>query len=218
MVQNRVALAMPQLPDAVQQQGHHHQEEDRPTSCWSSTSISPDGRYDDLYLSNYATINVKDELFRLEGVGDITYLGQRDYSIRAWLDPQQLAARNMTASEVATAIQNQNVRLRRPARSASSRSPSRPAFQLPLDTLGRLTTPEQFGDIIVKVDQGEPSNAACAADRAAARRGPRRAGAPELQPVLHLRRPALGRAGHLSAARHQRPRRGRRRAAKDGAS
>ena len=71
--------------------------------------FSPNGRFNDIYLSNYATINVKDQLLRVEGVSDITYQGQRDYSIRAWLDPQKLAARNLTPIDVANAIRNQNL-------------------------------------------------------------------------------------------------------------
>ena len=71
--------------------------------------FSPDGRYDDIYLSNFATIYVKDELLRVYGVSDINYMGQRDYSIRAWLDPQKLASRNMTAMDVANAIRSQNL-------------------------------------------------------------------------------------------------------------
>ena len=115
--------------------------------------FSPDGRYDDIYLSNFATIYARDELLRVSGVSDITYQGQRDYSIRAWLDPQQLAARNLTASDVAKAIRNQN--LDAPA-GQIGQPPALPAraSQLPIDTLGRLSEPEQFGDIIVKADPG----------------------------------------------------------------
>ncbi len=117
---------------------------------------SPDGRYDNLYLSNFATIYVRDELLRLDGVSDITYLGQRDYSIRAWLDPQKLASCNMTAVEVANAIRRQNIESAigrdRPAPATPSQS-----AQLPVDTLGRLTDPDQFGEIIVKVDLSRPA-------------------------------------------------------------
>src|SRR5215475_12579867 len=85
MVQNRVSLAMPQLPDSVQQQGLTIKKKS-PNILLSVNFYSPDGRYDNIYLSNFATIYVKDELFRVEGVGDLVYLGQRSYSIRAWLD------------------------------------------------------------------------------------------------------------------------------------
>jgi multidrug efflux pump len=151
MVQNRVTLAMPQLPTEVQNQGITIRKK-TPDILMIVNLYSPDNRYDDIFLSNFATIYIKDELLRVEGVSDITYLGQRDYSIRAWLDPQQLAARNMTAIDVANAIRNQN--LDAPAGQLGS-PPSVPgqAFQMPIDTIGRLHEPEQFGDIIVKVGQ-----------------------------------------------------------------
>src|SRR5437868_14409714 len=91
MVQNRVALALPQLPTQVQLQGITIRK--RTPDILNIVSLySPDGRYDDLYMSNFATITIKDELFRVDGVSDINYLGERDYSIRAWLDPQKLTA------------------------------------------------------------------------------------------------------------------------------
>src|SRR5215472_936674 len=107
MVQNRVALAMPQLPTQVQNQGITIRKK-TPDILMIVNFFSPDGRYDDIYLSNFATINIRDELLRVDGVSDITYQGQRDYSIRAWLDPQKLASRGMTAIDVANAIRNQN--------------------------------------------------------------------------------------------------------------
>src|SRR5262252_3890717 len=95
MVQNRVALAMPQLPTQVQNQGITIRKR-TPDILMIVNLISPDERYNDIYLSNYATINLRDELLRVPGVSDVTYQGQRDYSIRIWLDPQKLAARDMT--------------------------------------------------------------------------------------------------------------------------
>ena len=154
MVQNRVSLALPQLPDSVQKQGLTIKKKS-PSILLVINFFSPDGRYDDTYLSNYATINVKDELFRLEGVGDINFLGERDFSIRVWLDPQALASRGITASDVANAIQSQNLAAA-PGQIGAPPSPPGQGLQLPLDTLGRLTEPEQFGDIIVKADQGGP--------------------------------------------------------------
>ena len=103
MVQNRVALAMPQLPSQVQNQGITIRKK-TPDILLMVNFFSPDGRFNDIYLSNYATVFVKDELLRVPGVSDITYQGERDYSVRAWLDPQKLASRNMTAMDVAAAI------------------------------------------------------------------------------------------------------------------
>ncbi len=148
MVQNRVALAMPQLPAAVQNQGITVRK--RTTDMLMIVNfLSPDGRYDDKYLSNFATIFVRDEMLRVEGVADINVFGLRDYSMRVWLDPQRLAARNMTAMDVAEAIRTQNIdapagRIGQPPIRADQ------PFQLPLNTLGRLSDPEEFGNIIVK--------------------------------------------------------------------
>jgi multidrug efflux pump len=151
MVQNRVALAMPQLPTQVQNQGITIRKKS-PDMLMIVSFFSPDGRYDDVYLSNFATINVKDELLRVYGVSDVTYHGQRDYSTRVWLDPQKLAARNMTPMDVAAAIRSEN--LDAPAGQLGQLPAAQgQLFQLPVDTLGRLTTPEQFGDIVVKVGE-----------------------------------------------------------------
>src|SRR5262249_32003710 len=108
MVQNRVTLAMPLLPTAVQRQGITIRKK-TPDILLMVNFTSPDGRYDDVYLSNYVLINVRDELLRVDGVSDINILGERDYSIRAWLDPQRLASRHMTASDVANAVRTQNI-------------------------------------------------------------------------------------------------------------
>jgi multidrug efflux pump len=156
MVQNRVSLALPQLPDSVQQQGLTIKKKS-PSILLVINFFSPNGRYDDTYLSNYAMINVKDELFRLEGVGDISFLGERDYSIRVWLDPQALASRGITASDVASAIQSQS-QAAAPGQIGASPSVQGQQLQLSLDTLGRLTEPGQFGDIVVKTIQGEQND------------------------------------------------------------
>ena len=149
MVQNRVALAMPMLPTQVQNQGITIRKR-TPDQLMIVNFFSPDGRYDDIYLSNFATIYVKDELLRVYGVSDINYMGQRDYSIRAWLDPQKLASRSMTAMDVANAIRQQNLDV--PAGQLGQLpAPMGQPFQLPVDALGRLATPEQFGEIVVKV-------------------------------------------------------------------
>jgi len=154
MVQNRVTLAMPLLPTPVQQQGITIRKKTPDNLCMVNF-LSPDGRYDDIYLSNFALINVKDELLRVDGVSDISIMGERDYSIRIWLDAQKLASRGMTANDVANAIRSQNIE------AAAGRLGQPPvgrgqAFELPIDTLGRLNQPEQFGNIIVKVGQSRP--------------------------------------------------------------
>ncbi len=153
-VQNRVQLAMPQLPGQVQQQGVNIKKK-TPNILMAVNLFSPDGRYDDLYLSNYATIHVKDELLRLPGVSDVGFLGERDYSMRAWLDPEKLAARNMTAGDVVDAVREQNnqVVAGQLGQAPSARGQS---FQPTLSALGRLAGPEQFGEIVVKTGRPAP--------------------------------------------------------------
>src|SRR5438445_9370545 len=110
LVQNRVSLAQPILPDLVKRRGVTVKK--KSTSVLMIVNLfSPDDSRKDLYLSNYATIQLKDELSRLNGVGDITYLGQRDYSMRVWLDPEKLASRGLTTSDVVRAIEQQNTQV-----------------------------------------------------------------------------------------------------------
>src|ERR1700675_2842061 len=99
LVQNRESLAAPVLPALVQRRGISVKKKS-PNVLMIVNLFSPNGSRDNLYLSNYATIQLRDELSRLEGVGDVTYLGQRDYSMRLWLDPQKLASRNLSANDV----------------------------------------------------------------------------------------------------------------------
>lgn len=106
-VQNRVQLAMPLLPNVVRTQGVNIKKKS-PDILLSVSIVSPDGRYDDLFMSNYATIHLKDELLRVYGVGDLVYLGQRDYSIRAWLNPEQMASRGISTDQVNNALKDQN--------------------------------------------------------------------------------------------------------------
>src|SRR5262249_37232325 len=148
-VQNRVTLAMPQLPTQVQNQGITIRKR-TPDILMIVNLFSPDDRYNDIYLSNFATIYVRDELLRLEGVSAVNYQGQRHYSTRAWLDPQKLASCSLTPVDVANAIRNQN--LDAPAGQLGQPPATQgQMFQVPIDTRGRLSIPEQFGDIIVKV-------------------------------------------------------------------
>src|SRR6202161_547754 len=110
LVQNRVALALPQLPPQVQLEGVNTKKSS-PEILMAINLLSPDRRYDSVYMSNFATIQLKDELLRLRGVGDIIMLGQRDYSMRLWLYPYKMATRGLTASDVIGAIQSQNVQV-----------------------------------------------------------------------------------------------------------
>jgi hydrophobe/amphiphile efflux-1 (HAE1) family protein len=152
LVQNRVSLALPVIPDLVQRQGINVKKMS-PSIMMIVNLISPDGRYNDLYLSNYATIQIKDELSRLPGVANISYMGQRDYSMRAWLDPQKMASLGITASDVVNAVNEQNLQVA--AGSIGQQPvPAGQEFQLTINTLGRLLSVEQFGDIIVKVNTG----------------------------------------------------------------
>src|SRR5438309_854791 len=148
MVQNRVQLAMPLLPTSVQNQGITIRKK-TPDILNVINFYSPDGRYDDVYLSNFATIHVYDELLRIDGVSQINFLGVGNYSMRAWLDPQKLASLHMTANDVANAPRSQH--LDAPA-GALGQQPSQPmqAVALPINTLRLLTTTDQFGDLIVK--------------------------------------------------------------------
>jgi hydrophobe/amphiphile efflux-1 (HAE1) family protein len=160
LVQNRVALAQPVIPPLVQRQGINVQKM-MPSRLMIVNLYSPDNRYPDTYLSNYATIEIRDELGRLPGVAGIGYLGQRDYSMRAWLDPDKLAALGLTASDVVSAIQAQNIQVAAGA-VGQEPVPKGQQFQLTINTLGRLVTVEQFGNIIIKVGAGGPAGAQAA--------------------------------------------------------
>src|SRR5256886_7566752 len=154
LVQNRVSLALPVIPALVQNEGISVKKMS-PNTMMIVNLISTDDRYDSTFLSNYATIYIKDELGRLKGVAGITYLGQRDYSLRAWLDPDKLAALSLSAMDVVTAIAQQNVQV---AAGQIGQPPADRAqqFQLTINTRGRLTTPEEVETVIVKAAQGNP--------------------------------------------------------------
>ncbi|MBI1825113.1 MAG: efflux RND transporter permease subunit [Planctomycetes bacterium] len=154
LTQNRVAIAEAKLPEEVKRQGVTTKKKS-PAILLCINLISPDNRYDQLYLSNYATIQVKDAISRLTGIGDVTFLGARDYSMRIWLDPEKLASRGLTASDVTNALREQNVQVAA-GRLGQPPAPAGQAFQLTINTLGRLMEPEQFADIIIKTgSQGQ---------------------------------------------------------------
>src|SRR5579871_6000795 len=150
LVQNRVSLAQPILPDLVKRRGVTVKKKS-PSMLMIVNLFSPDQSRDNLYLSNYATIQLRDELARLNGVGDITYLGQRDYSMRLWLDPEKMAMRNLSASDVVQAIEQQNTQV---AAGQLGQPPvaTGQVFQFTMSTMGRLTDVEQFADMILKAD------------------------------------------------------------------
>jgi hydrophobe/amphiphile efflux-1 (HAE1) family protein len=150
LVQNRLAIAQPRLPDEVQRIGVTVRK-NSPDLLMVIHLSSPDGSRDQLYISNYATLQVKDVLARLDGVGDVRVFGARDYAMRVWLDPDRLASRNLTAGEVVTALQAQNVQV---ASGVVDQPPvpHQGAFQLNVETLGRLIDPAQFANVIIKTD------------------------------------------------------------------
>jgi multidrug efflux pump len=152
LVQNRVNLALPSLPGEVKQTGVSVKKKS-PNILLVVNLLSPKGSYDQLYLSNYATIQIRDELAQIKGVGDVTYLGQLDYSMRAWIDPERMAARDLSASDISAALREQNVQV---AAGSLGRPPvpTGQAFQYTLSTLGRLTDPEEFGNIVLKTGSG----------------------------------------------------------------
>ncbi len=151
LVQNRVAIAVPRLPEEVRALGVRVTKQS-PDLLMVIHLSSPDDSRDLLYISNYATLHVKDVLSRISGVGNVTIFGARDYAMRIWLDPEKLAIRNLTAGDVIDALRGQNVQV---AAGVINQPPvPQPgAFQLNVETEGRLTTPEAFGNIIVKSEE-----------------------------------------------------------------
>jgi HAE1 family hydrophobic/amphiphilic exporter-1 len=148
LVQNRVASALSQLPQAVQAQGVTVQK--RSTSILLFVTLtSPDGRFDSLYLANYATINLKDELSRLPGVGNVNVFGAGQYSMRIWLDPDKLKARSLNAQDVVAALQQQSQQVTA-GQVGMPPAPSGVDFQYTIDLSGRLSDVEQFENVIVK--------------------------------------------------------------------
>jgi hydrophobe/amphiphile efflux-1 (HAE1) family protein len=150
LTQNRVQDALPRLPEDVQRLGVQVRKA-TPNILLAVHLYSPDSSRDTLYLSNYATLHVKDVLARLPGVGDVQFQGAREYAMRIWLDPDKVAAHNLSAGEVLAALRAQNVQV---SAGILNQPPvaSDQAYQLNVQTLGRLATPEQFGAIVLKAD------------------------------------------------------------------
>ncbi len=149
LVQNRVSSAERRLPDEVRRSGLLVRKRS-PDQLLNIHLLSPDSSLDQVYISNYGLLNVRDRLMRIEGVGDVQLFGAREYSMRIWLDPERIALRNLTAEEVLVALRNQNVQV---AGGTIGEPPidGKTAFQVSLQLKGRLRTADEFNDIIVKI-------------------------------------------------------------------
>src|SRR6201998_544369 len=147
-VQNRVSQALPKLPEEVRRLGVTTIKQS-PDLTMVVHLFSPNGRYDEVYLRNYATLQVKDVLARIPGAGDVEVFGSGDYAMRIWLNPDKVAARNLTASDVVNAIREQNVQVAAGA-IGQQPVPGPVDFELQINAKGRLISTEEFGQIIVK--------------------------------------------------------------------
>jgi multidrug efflux pump len=147
-VQNRVSQALPKLPDVVQRLGVITNKAS-PDLTMVVHLVSPDNRYDTLYLSNYALLRVKDELTRLDGVGDVQVFGAGQFSMRVWLDPEKVASRGLTADDIVKAIREQNIQVAAGQLGAPP-LPSATEFQVAINAKGRLTSEEDFRNIVVR--------------------------------------------------------------------
>ena len=153
LVQNKVNIALARLPEEVRRLGVVTNK-NTPDILMVVHIYSPDSSRDQLYLSNYALLNIRDRLARLEGVGDLRLFGAREYSMRVWLDPNRISALGLTAGEVVQALRSQNVQV---AGGVLDRPPSaqQGAYEIGVQLLGRLTDPAQFGDVLIKnADEG----------------------------------------------------------------
>lgn len=151
LVQNRVSLAMPSLPDVVRQTGVTTKKRS-PDILLTVSLKSPSQRYDQLYLSNYAVLRLKDELSRLPGISEVLVFGQRDYSMRVWVDPEKLAVRGIAVQDVVNALREQNLQI---ATGQIGQPPTEDGqlIQVPLSVKGRLTEVEDFEDVIVRTGE-----------------------------------------------------------------
>ncbi|HRP86870.1 MAG TPA: multidrug efflux RND transporter permease subunit [Gammaproteobacteria bacterium] len=151
-VQNRVSQALTRLPEDVRRQGVTTQKQS-PVFLMVVHLTSPDGKYDTLYLRNYLRLHVKDELASIPGVGDAQAFGGGDYAMRIWLNPHEVAARGMTAGDVVRAVREQNVQVSAGQLGAEP-MPGGSEFLVPINARGRLSSPEEFGDIVLKTGDG----------------------------------------------------------------
>lgn len=151
-VQNRLSLAEPTLPEAVKQQGITVMSRSSNIIMFVALESDDPGRYDALYLTNYAKLNLVDELSRVDGVGQVNAFGAGQYSMRVWLDPDLMRVRGITAADVSRAIQAQNIQVSAGSVGSAPLDGVRADFEYTLTAAGRLTTPEQFGNIILRTD------------------------------------------------------------------
>jgi HAE1 family hydrophobic/amphiphilic exporter-1 len=151
LVQNRVAVATPRLPEQVRATGVTVRKSS-PDLLLAIHFTSPDGSLDRQYIGNYVTLNVRDEILRIPGVGDLNSRGDRDFAIRIWIDPYKAAARGLDASDIVTALQRSNVQIAAGALNAEPNGGGGGGYQLNVEAQGRLKTPDQFGNVIIKRD------------------------------------------------------------------
>ncbi|HWF78060.1 MAG TPA: efflux RND transporter permease subunit [Caulobacteraceae bacterium] len=151
LVENRAAVAVPQLPSAVQATGLIVRKS-TPDVLLAVHMYSPDNSLDQQYISNYFTLNIRDQLLRINGVGDMGSRAARDYAMRIWIDPDKAAERNLTVDDVVSALRAHNVQVAAGSIGEPPFGPGGGARQLDIQTQGLLTTPQQFGDIVVKAD------------------------------------------------------------------
>ena len=163
LTQVRVTLAMPILPELVQREGVAVLKKSPAAMMIVNFTAAKDSTgtplYDETFLSNYATIQIRDELLRVEGVGDIDFIGQRDYSMRIWLDPEKMAAVGLSAADIRAALENQNFQVAA-GNVGQQPAPAGQAFQIPLSAVGRLVTADEFGTVIVKETAAETGDVA----------------------------------------------------------
>ena len=224
LVQNRVSLAQPVIPLLVQREGIMVKKQS-PNTLMIVNLVSSDNRYDDLFLSNYATIDVRDELGRVPGVADVSYLGQRDYSLRAWVDPDKLAAKSISGMDVVTAITQQNVQVAagsigQPPGAEGAAVPAHHQHPRAVDRAGTVREHHHQGlhghhhgndgrhrgadrrRVEYDLDQRQQHvRRSGDRDRALEGRGSRRARRAAVRPVLYPRRPALGGPVRVPVAR-----------------
>jgi hydrophobe/amphiphile efflux-1 (HAE1) family protein len=148
-VQNRVAIAEPRLPEPVRRIGVTTIK-NSPDLMLVVNMFSPNGTYDQTYIANYVTLQVRDQLARIQGVGNILVFGASQYSMRVWLDPDRIASIDMTAAEVISALQGQNIQVASGTLNKSPITQGQTAFELSVQTQGRLVEPEQFNNVIIK--------------------------------------------------------------------